>query len=95
MEQIFCQSCGMPLTEQELFGTNKDQSKNNDYCIYCFKDGAFTQEITMEEMIAHCAQFVDEFNNDSEHKMTKEEVIAQMRAYFPQLKRWRMVSDNK
>lgn len=43
-EPHFCQSCGMPLTE-EILGTNADQSKNNEYCIYCYKDGAFTGEI--------------------------------------------------
>ena len=31
MEQKFCQSCGMPLT-QEILGTNADGSKNEDYC---------------------------------------------------------------
>jgi|GEM_PF-4972715 len=40
MEQKYCQSCGMPLTESNLLGTNKDQTLNNDFCIYCFKDGA-------------------------------------------------------
>ena len=75
MEQKFCQSCGMPLTE-ELFGTNADGSKNEEYCIYCYKDGKFLQDCTMEEMIGHCAQFVDEY-------------IAQMKMYFPLLKRWR------
>ena len=30
MEQKFCQSCGMPLTE-EVLGTNADGSKNEDY----------------------------------------------------------------
>ena len=32
----FCQSCGMPLTE-EVLGTNADGSKNEDYCMYCYK----------------------------------------------------------
>jgi len=36
MEQKFCQSCGMPLTE-EVLGTNADGSKNKDYCMYCYK----------------------------------------------------------
>ena len=54
MEQKFCQSCGMPLTE-ELLGTNADGSKNEDYCIYCYKDGKFLQDCTMDEMIEHCA----------------------------------------
>ena len=49
MEQTFCQSCGMPL-EEKLLGTNADGSKNEEYCIYCYKDGAFTGDFTMEEM---------------------------------------------
>ena len=47
----------MPLTE-EILGTYADGSKNEDYCIYCFKDGAFTSEFTMEEMAEFCSQFV-------------------------------------
>lgn len=89
MEQKFCQSCGMPLQRTEDLGMNADGSQNEDYCCYCYKDGAFTQNFTMEEMIAHCAQFVEEFNKDSEKKMTKEEAIAEMKQHFPMLKRWR------
>lgn len=29
----------------------------------CYKDGAFTQDCSMEEMIGFCAQFVDGVNN--------------------------------
>ena len=50
MEQRFCQSCGMPLTE-DVLGTNADGSKNEDYCMYCYRDGKFLQDCTMEEMI--------------------------------------------
>ncbi len=88
MEQKFCQSCGMPLNSAADHGTNTDKSQNDDYCTYCFKDGNFTQDVTMDEMINHCAQFIDEFNKDSEKKMSKEEAIMQMKEYFPHLKRW-------
>ena len=71
MEQKFCQSCGMPLTE-ELKGTNADGSRNEDYCIYCYKDGAFTQDCSMEEMIEFCAQFVDEMNKNMPKPMSQE-----------------------
>lgn len=91
MKQQFCQSCGMPLTAAEHFGTNKGHSKNEDFCSFCFKDGAFTQDIEMDEMIMHCAQFVDEFNQDTDQKLTKEEAIAQMKQHFPTLKRWSKV----
>ena len=88
MEQKFCQSCGMPLTE-EVLGTNVDGSKNEEYCVYCYKDGKFLQECTMDEMIEHCAQFVGEVNKGLPQPMTKEEYIGQMKIYFPHLKRWR------
>ena len=37
----------MPLTE-DVLGTNADGSKNKDYCMYCYRDGKFLQECTME-----------------------------------------------
>ena len=81
---IFCQSCGMPMEKSEDFGTNKDGGRNGDYCSYCFKDGAFTADVTMDEMIAFCAEHVD----DWDMKMTKQEAIAMMREHFLKLKRW-------
>ena len=83
----FCQSCGMPLTEENL-GTNADGSKNEEYCMYCYKDGVFTNDCTMEEMIEFCAQFVDEVNKNMPQPMTKEQYKQMMQQYFPTLKRW-------
>ena len=85
----FCQSCGMPLTKNEDCGTNADGSTNYDYCQYCYKDGHFLQECTMDEMIEHCSQFVDEVNKQMPQPMTKEEYKQMMRGFFPMLKRWR------
>lgn len=79
----------MPLKNDQDFGTNADGSRNEDYCVYCFKDGQFTQDYSMEEMIQHCAQFVEEFNKDSEMKFTREQAVEEMRAFFPYLKRWK------
>ena len=88
MKQKFCQSCGMPLTE-DVLGTNADGSKNEDYCMYCYRDGKFLQDCTMEEMIEHCSQFVDEVNKQMPKPMTKEEYKQMMHSFFPMLKRWR------
>ena len=85
----FCQSCGMPLTRIEDCGTNADGSTNFDYCQYCYKDGRFLQECTMDEMIEHCAQFVEEVNKQMPQPMTEEEYKQMMRGFFPMLKRWR------
>nr|WP_302830413.1 zinc ribbon domain-containing protein [uncultured Bacteroides sp.] len=88
MEMKLCQSCGMPLTSDEVLGTNADGSLNDEYCTYCYQHGKFTQNYTMDEMIEHCAQFTDEFNKGMNTNLTREEAIAGMKEFFPTLKRW-------
>ena len=87
----FCQSCGMPLTRDEDCGKDADGSVNFDYCRYCYEDGRFVQDCTMEEMIEYCAKFVDEFNKNSPKPLTVEEYKNMMRGFFPMLKRWKRV----
>ena len=92
MEQRFCQSCGMPLTE-DILGTNADGSKNEEYCIYCYKDGAFTGDYTMEEMADFCAQFVDDYNKHTGKSLSREEYKNELLKFFPMLKRWQLPAD--
>lgn len=87
MNADICQSCGMPLTKAD-YGKNADGSENHDYCRYCCPDGKFSREGTMEEMIEHNLDFLEEFNKDSETKLTREEAREQMMKFFPTLKRW-------
>lgn len=87
MDQNFCQSCGMPLTE-EHYSTNQDGTENTTFCSYCHKDGEFTSNVTMDQMIEQCANYLDEYNADAEKKLTREEAIAQMKQFFPKLQRW-------
>lgn len=86
---LFCQSCGMPMQDPQYFGTNEGGSANAEYCCYCYKDGAFTQDCTMDEMIDHCIKYLDEFNGACNTQLTKEEAIAEMKKHFPKLKRWK------
>lgn len=88
MEQKFCQSCGMPLTDGNM-STNADRTPNEDYCVYCYKDGAFAQDFTMSQMIEFCAQFTDQMNQVAGWNLTPEQAKEQMRRFFPELKRWK------
>ena len=88
----FCQSCGMPLTD-DVLGTNADGSKNEEYCIYCYKDGAFTGDFTMEEMAEFCTQFVDEYNKNTGQNLTREEYKLMLLQYYPSLKRWQLPAE--
>lgn len=88
MEMKFCQSCGMPLNDDNK-GTNADGTVSEDYCVYCYKDGKFLQDVTMEQMIEHCAQFTYEINKQSGQNLTVEQAKEMMRQFFPHLKRWK------
>lgn len=81
----FCQSCGMPLGPDTAHGTEADGSPSADYCAYCYKEGAFVGEMTMEEMIDFCAPMMAQSNPG----MTQDQAKAQMFQFFPMLKRWK------
>ncbi|MGM0640271.1 MAG: zinc ribbon domain-containing protein [Thermotogota bacterium] len=86
MQEKYCQSCGMPMGETvELYGTNSDGSRNEDYCKYCYENGEFTQDITMNEMIEFCVPHMASANED----MTEDEARKMMKDFFPTLKRWK------
>ena len=84
--EIYCQSCGMPMTEDSMFGKNADGSKNEDYCCYCYPNGEFANpDETIEEMIENCAPYMVESgvcpDNDSAKKL--------LAGHLPTLKRWK------
>ena len=79
-EQRFCQSCGMPLNDVNDYGTNADGSRNDEYCKYCYENGRFKQQCTMEEMIETCVPHIT--------SMTPDEARHMMQEWFPTLKRW-------
>ena len=83
-ELKICQSCGMPMQEDQ-YGTNQDGSKNDMYCCYCYKAGAFVQDCTMEEMADFCAPFEVEGGRSK----TIEEAKAGLMQYFATLGRWK------
>ncbi len=81
----FCQSCGMPLTEASQHGTEADGSQSPDYCAYCYRQGQFVGDMTMEEMIDFCVPHMVQAHPG----LTEEQARTQMSRFFPQLKRWR------
>lgn len=82
--QKFCQSCAMPMGSSEIYGTNADGSKNDEYCIYCFKDGEFTSDMSMEEMMNFCIEKMVEVHPE----IDKDQATSMMNEVFPKLKRW-------
>ena len=84
MKPLICQCCGLPFSEK-LRGTNRDYSKNTDYCLLCFKNGEFIDhQITIEDMEKRLLNMAR--RND---EMSIEEAYQTIRI-LPDLKRWRM-----
>lgn len=88
-ERKFCQSCGMELASKEVCGTNKENSINEEYCVYCFKDGAFVDDCTMDEMIEISVKHMSESGMLKEQNKTENEAREFMYSFFPNLKRWK------
>jgi len=72
----------MPITKNEDFGTNWDGSTNKDYCVYCYKDGKFIDDVSMEEYIKMNVKYAYLAG------MSEEEMKVHCQKVFPTLKRW-------
>ena len=82
----FCQSCGMPIGQSDLRGTEADSSKSEKYCVYCYKDGEFTQpDATLKQMIEISAKGW----SDQDPTISYDQAKAQMEKVLPNLERWR------
>ena len=81
----FCQSCSMPLDKPEMLGTEKDGSKNKEYCVYCYQNGAFINpHMTLADMKTLVKEQMEKMKIDSK-------IINIALSTLPNLKRWRAV----
>jgi Putative zinc ribbon domain len=81
-QKKFCQSCTMPIDNIEDRGSEKDGSKSNLYCKYCYRDGDFTDpEMTLEQMKNIVLTQMHKLN-------LPDNIIQQSLDNLPHLKRW-------
>ena len=80
--QLICQCCGMPLTEDEMISREPDGTFNDDYCKWCYTDGAFVysdKSALIDFMLGHMPN--PENTPDEERRV-------QFDGYLSQLKHW-------
>lgn len=87
MENI-CQSCGMPLTDSSVRGTESDGSLSLKYCSYCYGNGTFKQDLSIEEMTTIGLEYSDEYQK-AKTQEEKEQIRTLAQNYLAGLKRWR------
>ena len=84
-EGVFCQSCAMPLTQPEHYGTEADGAKSTKFCAYCYQQGKYTNpNITAEQMIELSARGW----SDQDPNVSYEQAKTQMTQILPHLERW-------
>jgi radical SAM superfamily enzyme len=82
-----CQSCGMPVSPG-YYGTEADGKVNPEYCMFCYKSGAFTEpNLTLEGMIDKSVRHMTESMG-----FEKEKAAEMSRAVIPTLRRWTKAS---
>ncbi|ACV22860.1 putative zinc finger/helix-turn-helix protein, YgiT family [Slackia heliotrinireducens] len=84
MPEHFCQSCGMPIADPAIQGTEADGSPSGDYCKWCYQDGSYTYETDLDNMIESCAPYMAEHTG-----MSHDQAVSLMGAMLPNLKRWK------
>lgn len=85
MDEKYCQCCGMPMgNSDEMYGTEANGSKSTDYCKYCYDNGRFTSDLSMDQMIEACVPHMVSANEG----ITEDKARKMMKEIFPTLKRW-------
>ena len=81
--QLVCQCCGMPLYEDGVVSREPDGSFNEDYCKWCYADGAFAyadKDSLLDYLVGHMP------NPDA---LTDEVRRRQFDGMLSQLKHWK------
>lgn len=78
--KLICQCCGMPLEDTSI-SKETDGTFNEDYCKWCYADGAFHYK-NLDELIEF---LVDHMSNEN---WPAEQVRAYFAEQLPQLKYW-------
>lgn len=90
MPEHYCQSCGMMFTAPGQHGHEADGSEAEDFCRWCYENGVYTYETSMDEMIEDCAPRMAEAMG-----WTVDEAASLLGAVLPTLRRWREVAENE
>lgn len=81
--QLFCQCCGMPLSEDSMLSKENDGQFNQDYCKWCYSEGTFaykTKDSLLDYLVTHMP------NSENQNERERRKVFDY---HLSQLKHWR------
>ena len=80
---LYCQCCGMPLSDDSMISRETDGSFNEEYCKWCYTYGKFTydsKDALLDFLIAHMPN--PDNQSDSERRTLYD-------THLSQLKHWK------
>jgi hypothetical protein len=83
LDEQRCQSCGAILRSDSDCGTNTDRTLNHEYCHYCFLDGTYQDDCSLDTMLSIAEQVIGDVE-----RLPAGEAAARARRIVPQLARW-------
>ena len=79
---LFCQCCGMPLSEDSMINREPDGGFNEDYCKWCYADGTFAYK-TKDSLLDYLVSNMPNPENKSPDERRKF-----FDGHLSQLKHW-------
>ena len=79
---LYCQCCGMPLSEDGTISREPDGSFNEDYCKWCYADGTYTYS-DMDDLIDVCVPHM------ASQGFSEEQARSYMKEMLPKLDYWK------
>ena len=82
-QTLYCQCCGMPLSDDTMISRETDGSFNEDYCKWCYADGNFTykdKESLLDFLVSHMP------NPDNQSEIERRRLYD---SHLSMLKHWR------
>lgn len=78
-----CQSCALPLAQESDHGAEADGTKSEEYCTWCYPDGSFAGEESLDAVIEQSAPYMAEGVG-----ISRDEAVSYLAVVLPTLKRW-------
>ncbi len=82
-QTLFCQCCGMPLSDDSMISHETDGSFNEEYCKWCYADGNFTykdKDSLLDFLVSHMP------NPDNQTEVERRRLYD---SHLSMLKHWR------
>ncbi|MCR4713311.1 MAG: helix-turn-helix domain-containing protein [Treponemataceae bacterium] len=80
--QLYCQCCGMPLSEDSMISRESDNSFNEDYCKWCYTNGSFvykTKDSLIDFLLLHMPN--PQNQSESERRKIFDDMLSQLKLW--------------